>query len=148
MCIKTSVEVLVLGVLLLVAAVGVQVCYAEATQDKCVTIVPYFKVKPGQLEAFERLCKRFVQVSEKEPGTLYYGWSFNGDVAHCREGYTGAEAALEHMKDVGPLLEEANKIAELTSLEIHGPEAELAKMRGPLADIKPKFFTLKYGFRR
>ncbi len=118
------------------------------TQDKCVTIVPYFKVRHGELQAFERLCERFVQVSEGEPGTLYYGWSFNGDQAHCREGYTGAEAALEHLKDVGPLLEEAQKIAELTTLEIHGPEEELAKLRGPLADLKVEYFTLKYGFRR
>ena len=95
-----------------------------------------------------RLCERFVQVSDGEAGTLYYGWSFNGDQAHCREGYTGAEAALEHLKDVGPLLEEAQKIAELTTLEIHGPDEELAKLRSPLADLKVEFFTLKYGFRR
>lgn len=119
-----------------------------ATQDKCVTIVPYFKVRKGELQAFERLCERFVQVSEKEAGTLYYGWSFCGDQAYCREGYTGAEAALEHIKDVGALLEEAQKIAELTTLEIHGPEEELAKLRGPLADLKIQYFALKYGFRR
>lgn len=119
-----------------------------ATQDKCVTVVPYFKVRPGEMEAFERLCERFVQVSEGEAETLYYGWSFNGDMAHCREGYTGAEAALVHLKDVGPLLGEAQKIAELTILEIHGPEEELAKLRGPLADLKIEYFTLKYGFRR
>ena len=119
-----------------------------ATQDKCVTIVPYFKVRHGELEAFERLTERFVAVSEKEPETIYYGWSFNGDQAHCREGYTGAEAALVHLKDVGPLLDEAQKLAELTILEIHGPEEELAKLRGPLADLKIEYFTLKYGFRR
>jgi hypothetical protein len=119
-----------------------------ATQDKCVTIVPYFKVNHDELESFERLCERFVQVSESEPDTIYYGWSFNGDQAHCREGYTGAEAALVHLKDVGPLLEEALKIAELTILQVHGPEAELAKLRGPLADFKVEYFALKYGFRR
>jgi len=119
-----------------------------ATQDKCVTIVPYFKVRHGELEAFERLTERFVAVSEKEPETIFYGWSFNGDQAHCREGYTGAEAALVHLKDVGPLLDEAQKLAELTILEIHGPEEELAKLRGPLADLKIEYFTLKYGFRR
>lgn len=108
----------------------------------------YFKVRHDELQAFERLCERFVQVSESEAGTLYYGWSFNGDQAHCREGYTGAEAALVHFKDVGPLLEEAQKIAELTILQIHGPEEELAKLRGPLAGLKVDYFTLKYGFRR
>ena len=37
---------------------------------------------------------------------------------------------------------------ELTRLEIHGPEEELAKLREPLAHLKPQFFVLEYGFRR
>jgi len=39
-------------------------------------------------------------------------------------------------------------MAELARLEIHGPEEELAKLRGPLAHLKPQFFVLEYGFRR
>jgi hypothetical protein len=46
------------------------------------------------------------------------------------------------------LLEQALKIAEITRLEVHGPEGELAKLREPLAKLKPQFFTLEYGFRR
>ena len=52
------------------------------------------------------------------------------------------------LDNVGALLGEALKIADLTSLEIHGPEEELAKLRDPLAELNPKFFTLEYGFRR
>ena len=119
-----------------------------ATQDKCCTIVPYFKVHEGQLEAFKSLCEQFVEKTSSESRCLYYGFSFDGDQVHCREGYQDAEAVLAHLENVGALLEEALKIAELTRLEIHGPEEELNGLREPLADLGPQFFTLQYGFRR
>ena len=65
-----------------------------ATNDTCCTIVPYFKVREGQLESFKALCERFVETTRTEPGCLYYGFSFDGDRALCREGYENAEAAL------------------------------------------------------
>ena len=119
-----------------------------ATQDTCCTIVPYFKVKSGKLAEFKELCEKMVANTQNEPKCLYYGFSFHGDVAHCREGYDDAEGALAHFENVGSLLEEALKISELTRLEIHGPESELAKMREPTANLNPQFFTLEYGFRR
>ncbi len=119
-----------------------------ATQDTCVTIVPYFKVAEGKLEAFRALCEQFVEKTQTEAKVLYYGFSFDGDAVHCREGYADAEGLLAHLENVGQLLEEAFKIAELTRLEIHGRADELDKLRGPLADFKPQFFTLEYGFRR
>jgi quinol monooxygenase YgiN len=119
-----------------------------STQDKCCTIVPYFKVLNGNLVAFKALCEQFVMKTRQEPKCLYYGFSFDGDLAHCREGYEDADALLAHLDNVGALLDEALKIAELRRLEIHGPEAELAKLRGPLAQLKPQFFTLEYGFRQ
>ena len=110
-----------------------------ATQDACCTIVPYFKVQAGKLDAFKALCERFVEKTSQEPKCLYYGFSFSGDEVHCREGYENAGAAL---------LREALTISELTRLEVHGPEKELAKLRKPLADLNPRYFTLEYGFRR
>jgi hypothetical protein len=119
-----------------------------ATQDKCCTIVPYFKVADGKLDAFKALCSQFVAKTETEAKALYYGFSFAGDQVHCREGYADAEGLLTHLQNVGALLQEALKISEITRLEIHGPEAELAKLRGPMAHLSPQFFTLEYGFRR
>ena len=119
-----------------------------ATQDKCCTIVPYFKVKDGKLEAFHALCERFVEKTNEELKCIYYGFSFAGDIAHCREGYEDAEGLLAHLENVGTLLEEVLKIADITRLEVHGPEEELAKLRGPLSDLNPQFFRLEYGFRR
>lgn len=119
-----------------------------ATDDRCCTIVPYFTVHEGQLEAFKALCERFVEATGREPKCHYYGFSFDGHIAHCREGYEDADGLLAHLDNVGALLEEALKIAELTRLEVHGPDAELAKLRGPLADLNAQYFTLEYGFRR
>jgi len=119
-----------------------------ATQDKCCTIVPYFKVHSGKLEAFKTLCKQCVENTSKEPKCIYYGFSFDGDVAHCREGYEDAEGALAHLENVNSLLQELLKISDLTRLEIHGPEEELAKLREPLTELNPLFFALEYGFRR
>lgn len=119
-----------------------------ATQDTAVSIVPYFKVAEGQLDAFKALCEQFVTKTQAEPKALYYGFSFDGDCVHCREAYADAEGLLTHLENVGALLEEAFKIAELTRLEIHGIESELVKLRGPLTDLKPQYFALEYGFRR
>ena len=119
-----------------------------ATTDKCCTIVPYFKIAEGKLGDFKDLCERFVEASDKESKCLFYGFSFSGDSAHCREGYQDAEGVLTHLENVGSLLGEALNISELTRLELHGPEEELAKLRSPLAELNPQFFVLEYGFRR
>jgi hypothetical protein len=118
-----------------------------ATDDKCCTIVPYFKIKSGKTEEFKRLGREMVSKSKEEPKCLYYGFTFDGDEAHCREGYVDAEGLLAHLDNVGALLGEALKIADIIRLEVHGPEPELAKLRTPLAGLNPRFFQLECGFR-
>ena len=119
-----------------------------ATEDTCCTIVPYFKVHDGQLDTFKGMCKEFVELTDTESKCLYYGFSFDGDQAHCREGYEDAEGLLAHLDNVGTLLDEALKISDLTRLEVHGPEEELVKLREPLSELNPQYFVLEYGFRR
>ena len=119
-----------------------------ATHDKCCTVVPYFKIHEGKLAAAKALCEQFIEKAQNEPKCLYYGFSFSGDQVHCREGYRDADGVLAHLENVGPLLGEFMKLADLTRLEIHGPAEEIAKLRQPLVDFKPEFFTLEYGFRR
>ncbi len=119
-----------------------------ATNDRSVSIHPYFKVSDGKLEAFKELCEQFMAATADEPKCLYYGFSFNGDEVHCREGYADADGLLTHLVSVGTLLGEALKIAEIARLEVHGVEEELSKLRGPLADLNVTYFTLEYGTRR
>lgn len=119
-----------------------------STEDKCCSLVPYFKVHDGKLKEFKQLCSQFVEKTKQETKCLYYGFSFNGDIIHCREGYQDAEGVLNHLDNVGSILEEALKISDLIRLEIHGCQTELDKLRQPLAELKPEFFVLEYGFRR
>lgn len=117
-------------------------------QDTCCSIAPYFKVPAENLPQFKELCTKFVESSQQEAKCLYYGFSFDGDQAHCREGYADADGLLIHLNSIGPLLQEALQLAEITRLEIHGPVAELDKLRDPLAELNPQFFTLECGFRK
>lgn len=118
-----------------------------STLDQYCTISPYFRVLDGKLDQFKALCVRFIEKTQTEPGCLYYGFCFDGALAHCREGYRNAEALLAHLDNVGAILGEALKIAEIVRLEIAGPEEELAKLRGLLAAFKPQFLVLEFGFR-
>ena len=116
--------------------------------DSCCTIVPYFKVHAGKLEEFKSGCAQFIEATKTEAGCLYYGFTFNGDEAHCREGYADADALLAHLDNVGEMLQEALKIADITRLEVHGPASELAKLKAPLKDLSPAYFELLDGFRK
>ena len=117
-------------------------------RDACCTLVPYFEVNEGQLEAFKALGPQFVAKTRNEPGCVHYAFSFNGMNAHCREGYDDAAAVLAHLDNVGALLGEALKVAKIVRLEVHGPAAELDKLRAPLAGLNPQYFELAEGFRR
>ena len=112
------------------------------TQDKCCSIVPYFKVASGKLQEFKELCEQFVARTSGETKCLYYGFCFDGDQAHCREGYADAAGLLTHLDNVGALLAEALKIADVVRLEVHGPAGELEKLKAPLAHLKPAWFEV------
>jgi hypothetical protein len=119
------------------------------TQDPSCTVTAFFKVNPGKLEDFEQLADRFVEKTRKETGIQAYGWSFNSEEVHCRQSYLNAEGFLGHVENVLPLFQEALTISECTRLAIHGPEAELAKLREPLAEIDLlQYFVLRDSFRR
>ena len=115
--------------------------------DTSVTIVPYFKVNEGQMDNFKALCEEFVALTKNEEKCQYYGFSFNGNIAHCRESYTDAEGLLAHLKNVDATLKKALEISQLERLEIHGLKQELDKLREPLASLNATYFELEYGFR-
>ncbi|WP_203415358.1 putative quinol monooxygenase [Candidatus Scalindua japonica] len=55
-----------------------------------------------------------VKRTSKEPGCLYYGFSFdehNKHNAHCREWYSNAEGLLAHINNVKDLLKKIKEIA-------------------------------------
>jgi quinol monooxygenase YgiN len=113
-----------------------------STLSKFVTLHPYFKAHPGQLEAFKAAFPAFIEKTKTEPKNFFYEFSINGDEIFCREGYADAEGLLAHLDNVGALLAEALKLGDLIRLEVHGPAAELEKLKGPLAHLNPAWFEL------
>ncbi len=111
--------------------------------SKFVSLHPYFKVHPGKLDIFKAGFPAFLEKTASEEKNLFYEFTVNGDEVFCREGYADAEGLLAHLDNVGALLAETLKISDLIRLEVHGPAAELDKLRQPLAHLKPAWFTLE-----
>src|SRR5262249_2939658 len=107
-----------------------------------VTLNPYFRVPPNKLDSLKAILPEFAAKTRDETGNLFYEFSINGDEVFCREGYVNAEALLAHLENVSGMLEAARNLAELVRIEVHGPAEELAKLKAPLADLNPAWFTL------
>jgi quinol monooxygenase YgiN len=106
-----------------------------------VSLHPYFKAHPGKLETLKAAFPAFIEKTASEEKNLFYGFTINGDEIFCREGYADAEGVLAHLDNVGALLAEALKIADLTRVEVHGPAHELDKLKKPLAHLNPAWFV-------
>ena len=117
--------------------------YLRNMRSNFVSLHPYFKVHPGKLDAIKAILPRFIEKTATEEAVLFYEFTMNGDELFCREGYENAEGLLAHLDNVGALLAEATKIADLTRVEVHGPAKELEKLKTPLAHLSPTWFTIE-----
>ena len=115
---------------------------------KSVSLHPYFKVHPGNLDAAKALLREFVDKTSAEEKALYYEFTLNGDEVFCREAYTDADGVLTHLTNVGTLLDRMLTLSTLARLEIHGPAEELAKLKGPLGSLNPAWFEYQCGIAR
>ena len=113
-----------------------------------VSLHPYFKAHAGQQAACHALLPAFVAATQPDKDCLYYEFTAHEDEIFCREAYSTGAAALAHLQTVGPLLDELLKIADLTRLEIHAPEADLVLLKPALAALNPTWFTTVLGIRR
>ncbi len=116
--------------------------------ENVVSIHPYFKVKPGQMTPAREFLRQMVARTSTETANLYYDFTINGDVVFCREAYVGAEALLKHLDNVGPVLAEFLKIADVLRVEVHGARPHLDKLKGPLAKLNPEWFVFECGVSR
>jgi quinol monooxygenase YgiN len=116
--------------------------------DNVVSIHPYFKVHPGKLDDFKAALPAFIEKTAAEEKNLYYDFTIQGDEVFCREAYIGADGLLDHLANVGPLLDPLMKLADLTRVEVHGPAAELEQLKGPLGQLNPVWFTHLLGVKR
>ena len=108
-----------------------------------VSLHPYFRVHPGKLEAIKAMLPQFVAKTATEKGNLFYEFTMNGDELFCREAYEDAEGLVAHLDNVGALLAEALKMADLSRIEVHGPAAEMEKLKKPLAHLNPAWFVVE-----
>jgi quinol monooxygenase YgiN len=116
--------------------------------SRVVTIHPYFRVKPGKLAEAKAKLPEFIAKTSQETGNLYYHFTSHDDVIFCREGYDGAEGLLQHLENVGATLAEFLTLVEVIRIEVHGAAAELEKLKGPLAGLKPEWFVFECGVQR
>jgi quinol monooxygenase YgiN len=107
-----------------------------------VSLHPYFKVRPRKLEGVWTGFPRFVEKTATEEKVLFYEFTVNGDEIFCREGYADAEGLLAHLDNVSALLAELLTMGDLTRIEVHGPTAELEKLKKPLAHLSPAWFAI------
>lgn len=118
-----------------------------ALTDTCCSVAPYFQIHSGQAAAFRAVCEKYVAWSSREPGCLYYGFAFDGDIAYCREGFVDAAALLAHIENLRPILHEMGALSDLLRIEVHGPADGLALLKAPLAHLNPQYFVMEYGYR-
>jgi quinol monooxygenase YgiN len=113
-----------------------------------VSVHPYFRPLDGQREAVLALLPAFASRVEREEGCLYYEFFTDGDLVYCREAYRDAAAFEAHVANVGDLLERLLALSAVERLEVHGPDAEVARVNSSLADLGPRAFTFLCGARR
>jgi len=115
--------------------------------DNVITLAPYFKVK--DLEAFKRIWQQDYQNFAHKDDCVHYAFCFTDDNrAHCREAYPSAEMVLQHLADVDvPLKAVLDGPAELERLEVHGPKAEVDKLRDALSPLGCLFYVTEWGNR-
>lgn len=114
-------------------------------RSNVVSLHPYFRIHQGKTEEVKSLLGDFVKKVEEEEACLYYNFTMHGDELFCREGYVGAEGALAHVENVGPELEKLFALVDITRVEVHGPAAELEKLKEPFAGLDPTWWEYQTG---
>jgi hypothetical protein len=121
-----------------------------ATNDTSVSIHPYFEIHEGREAEFKAIAERCVaatRANASDERCQHYGFSYDRRMAFCREAYADAQGLLTHLGNIKELLGAALQVAELSRLEVHASEEQLALLREPLAELAPRFFVLECGFR-
>jgi quinol monooxygenase YgiN len=123
-------------------------CPGMKTTGCSVSIHPYFKVHAGQMDAARGLLREFVAKTATEEKVIYYEFTIHGDEIFCREAYVDADGLLKHGANVSEVLARMLSISTLTRLEIHGPAAELEKLKGAFGHLNPRWFIYECGVER
>merc|ERR1712232_145701 len=91
--------------------------------------------------AFLQSVIEFQRLTKNEKCVKYYGFAMMGDQAVCKEGYASAAAFIAHMENVKGPWRAARLAAEVVKIEVHGPVAEVERLREPLAEFQTSFWS-------
>ncbi|KAL1503730.1 hypothetical protein AB1Y20_012201 [Prymnesium parvum] len=119
----------------------------EAAQQIC-SIQPYLLVHDWAKA--RPLMDECVARSRNEDKCLWYGWTRSGDRIFCREAYTTGEGALEHLANVGAVVEKltSNGVATVERFEFHAPAEDVAKCKEVMDPLGATYFILQSGFQK
>jgi len=101
-----------------------------AALDATLSVMVHWHIKDEA--SFLKAVSAFQDRTKKEIALKYYGFAMNGGDAVCREGYDSADGFLAHLQNVDKPFKHALRSAEITRIEVHGPQVEVDKLRVPL----------------
>jgi hypothetical protein len=132
----------------------------EAMENDTVChLYPYFQVH--DVAAFKKTWSNAyaaTQANAEDEKSHQYAFSFctkdGSTTAACRESYADADSVLKHIGNVDAPFNATNgacgkEISEIIRIEMHGPAAEIAKLKEALKDapFDLHFFETGWGFR-
>jgi hypothetical protein len=116
----------------------------QRVADTQVTLHPYFEVVDR--ENFQKFAQQCTEISKNESMCNYYGFTFCGNAAFCRQSYTCAEGLLAHLQNIDVVFREGLLAhGNLVRMEVHGIKDEIDKLREPMAELNPDFYELMDG---
>ena len=116
-----------------------------STFDNAVSINPYFKIEDANMAKSKEFLAQFCELVKKEQKCLFYNFTFNGNTLCCREAYTDAAGVQAHLENCGAALGKFLEIAKLIRIELHGPAAELEKLKKAFEPFNPDYFVSECG---
>ena len=121
-------------------------------EDTAVTLMPKFKVNDGMMDKFTEVLPKFMEIVRAKEEDLCVHYAFfgpSGDgIFMAQESFRSTEAIMEHLGNVGEVLDEALKYSEIVELVVQGPAEELEKLKEPFADFAPTYYALVKGGMR
>ena len=106
-------------------------------------------INAGGLETFKKLAAGYTTaVQANEPGTTTYQWYLAEDDSKCllHESFTGSDALLQHLANVGPSLPDLLAVSPITRVEVFGTPSDAA--REALDGLGAAYFPHFTGFQR
>ena len=105
-------------------------------------------VNEGRLDDLKTTATKFCELTAAEEGVMAYEWSLSEDatVLHVYERYTNSEAALAHLGNVGPFLDELFSLATPREIVCYGNASDA--FREAVKDLPVRYLNTFDGFHK